>query len=164
MESAFAGPAKIAARMGGFDVRRIAEADPEEFAALCATPPAVHRFPGSMAGRIQAVARELLGVGLGDPADVEPAHARGDLGRSRERRLHRDLLVQEHPDQERERVGVEQAVRVGVAGQPEGHRAIVPERRAPRISPAAGATRPLTREPGGRTVEGHEGVPPCVAG
>ncbi|MEN1974507.1 HhH-GPD-type base excision DNA repair protein [Cellulomonas olei] len=60
MESAFAGPAKIAARMGGFDVHRIAEADPDEFAALCATPPAVHRFPGSMAGRIQAVARAVV--------------------------------------------------------------------------------------------------------
>jgi uncharacterized HhH-GPD family protein len=60
MESAFAGPAKIAHRMDGFDVRRIAEADPEQFAALCATPPAVHRFPGSMAGRIQAVAAAVV--------------------------------------------------------------------------------------------------------
>lgn len=60
METAFAGPAKIAARMGGFDVHRIADADPEEFAALCATPPAVHRFPGSMAGRIQALARAVV--------------------------------------------------------------------------------------------------------
>lgn len=76
MESAFAGPAKIAARMGGFDVRRIAEADPEEFAALCATPPAVHRFPGSMAGRIQAVARAVADDYDGDVtriwADGEP--------------------------------------------------------------------------------------------
>ena len=45
METAFAGPAKIADRMGGLDPGRIAEVDPEEFAALCATPPAVHRFP-----------------------------------------------------------------------------------------------------------------------
>ena len=66
MESAFAGPAKIAQRMGGFDVRRIAEADPEEFTALCATPPAVHRFPGSMAGRIQAVARAVADAYDGD--------------------------------------------------------------------------------------------------
>ncbi|WP_448629747.1 HhH-GPD-type base excision DNA repair protein [Cellulomonas soli] len=56
MESAFAGPAKIAERMGGLDVYRVAGADPHEFAALCAIPPAVHRFPGSMATRIQAVA------------------------------------------------------------------------------------------------------------
>ena len=60
MESAFAGPAKIAARMDGLDVHRIAEADPETFAALCATPPAVHRYPGSMAGRIQAVAAAVV--------------------------------------------------------------------------------------------------------
>ncbi|MHA7132662.1 HhH-GPD-type base excision DNA repair protein [Oerskovia turbata] len=56
MESAFAGPLKIAQRMGGFDVRRIATADPEAFAAMAATPPAIHRYPGSMAGRVQAVA------------------------------------------------------------------------------------------------------------
>ena len=60
MESAFAGPHKIARRMGGLDVRRIADADPEEFAALCAAPPAVHRYPGSMAARIQAVAGTVL--------------------------------------------------------------------------------------------------------
>ena len=66
MESAFAGPLKIAQRMGGFDVRRIAEADPEAFAALCATPPAVHRYPGSMAGRIQAVAAAVLSEYDGD--------------------------------------------------------------------------------------------------
>ena len=60
METAFAGPRKIAERMGGFDVRRIAAADPEEFSALCATPPAVHRYPGSMAGRVQAVAAAVV--------------------------------------------------------------------------------------------------------
>ena len=66
METAFAGPAKIADRMGGWDVRRIADADPDEFTALCATPPAVHRYPGSMAGRIQAVAREVVDAYDGD--------------------------------------------------------------------------------------------------
>jgi uncharacterized HhH-GPD family protein len=60
MEKAFSGPKVIADRMGGtLDVAAIAAADPEEFAALCATPPAVHRFPGSMAGRIQALCRSL---------------------------------------------------------------------------------------------------------
>ena len=51
MEVAFGGPKKIADRMGGVDAREIAEYDPEGFAALCATTPAVHRFPGSMAKR-----------------------------------------------------------------------------------------------------------------
>lgn len=60
MEVAFAGPKKIADRLGGFDVHAIAEADPEEFAAVCARQPAVHRFPGAMAKRIQALCRYLL--------------------------------------------------------------------------------------------------------
>ena len=57
MERAFAGPATILDRFGSLDPARIASADPDEFAALCARPPAVHRYPGSMAGRIQALAR-----------------------------------------------------------------------------------------------------------
>jgi|SRR5690625_985498 len=60
METAFAGPKKLHERLGGLDAERIAEADPEEFKKVCATPPAVHRFPGSMAGRIQALCGQLL--------------------------------------------------------------------------------------------------------
>jgi uncharacterized HhH-GPD family protein len=61
MEKAFSGPAVIAERMGGrLDVSAIAEMDPARFAALCAERPAVHRFPGSMAGRIQSVCRDLV--------------------------------------------------------------------------------------------------------
>ena len=56
MEHAFRGPAKVLARFGTLEPARIAAADPEEFAALCATPPAVHRFPGAMAARLQALA------------------------------------------------------------------------------------------------------------
>lgn len=61
MEKAFSGPWVIAQRMGGrLDVAAIAAADPEEFAALCAEPPAVHRFPRAMAGRIQDLCRILV--------------------------------------------------------------------------------------------------------
>ena len=56
MERAFAGPAKVLDRFGSLDPAAIAAADPEEFAALCAVPPAVHRFPASMAARIQQLA------------------------------------------------------------------------------------------------------------
>lgn len=55
MEKAFAGPHVLAARMDGLDAEAIAEADPEEFAALCARTPAIHRFPGSMAKRVQTL-------------------------------------------------------------------------------------------------------------
>ena len=60
MERAFAGPAKILERFGSLDPAEIAAADPEQFAALCSTPPAVHRFPGSMAARLQDLARLVV--------------------------------------------------------------------------------------------------------
>ncbi|MGA8048341.1 MAG: HhH-GPD-type base excision DNA repair protein [Dermatophilaceae bacterium] len=60
MERAFAGPAKILDRFGTLDPVRIAEADPDAFADLCATPPAIHRYGRSMAGRIQALARVVV--------------------------------------------------------------------------------------------------------
>ena len=60
MERAFAGPAKILERFGSLDPAAIAAADADEFAALCATPPAVHRYPGSMATRVQALAAHVV--------------------------------------------------------------------------------------------------------
>ena len=60
METAFAGPKKIADRMGGFDVRTIAEADLEEFVELCVTPPAIHRYGGSMGRRVHALANHVV--------------------------------------------------------------------------------------------------------
>jgi uncharacterized HhH-GPD family protein len=70
METAFLGPKKIADRMGGFEVRTIADADPEAFAAMCATPPAVHRYPGSMATRIQSLCRAVIETLDGDPEGI----------------------------------------------------------------------------------------------
>jgi len=60
MEHAFRGPAKVLARFGSLEPAALAAADPDEFAALCTVPPAVHRFPGSMAARIQALARVVV--------------------------------------------------------------------------------------------------------
>jgi len=68
MELAFAGPRKIADRLGAIDPHRIAECDPDGFARLCAETPAVHRFPGSMAKRIQDLAGEVVGRYGGDAA------------------------------------------------------------------------------------------------
>ena len=56
MEHAFRGPAKVLDRFGSLDPAAIAAADPTEFKALCSTPPAIHRFPGSMAERLQTLA------------------------------------------------------------------------------------------------------------
>lgn len=68
MEHAFRGPAKVLDRFGSIDPAAIAAADPEEFAALCSTPPAIHRFPGSMAARLQELARLVVDRYDGDAA------------------------------------------------------------------------------------------------
>ncbi|CAM5689937.1 HhH-GPD-type base excision DNA repair protein [Streptomyces fumanus] len=62
MEWAFQGPATIARRMGAedLDAHDIASRDPEQFAALLAEKPAVHRYPGSMAGRVQKLCQYLV--------------------------------------------------------------------------------------------------------
>ena len=84
MEKAFRGPAVIAERTGGdFDVAVIAATAEEDFVALCSTPPAVHRFPGAMAKRVQQVCRVLLESYDGDVRNLYAAAATGaELKRS----------------------------------------------------------------------------------
>ncbi|MGY1622791.1 HhH-GPD-type base excision DNA repair protein [Geodermatophilus sp. SYSU D00965] len=62
MERAFAGPRLLADRMGvdTLSAADVADADPEQLTAWFQGPPAVHRYPGSMAGRAQAVCRLLV--------------------------------------------------------------------------------------------------------
>ena len=70
MERAFAGPAKVLERFGTLDPDAIASADPEAFADLCATPPAVHRYGRSMAARIQALAVVVRDTYGGDASNL----------------------------------------------------------------------------------------------
>ncbi|MER7762812.1 HhH-GPD-type base excision DNA repair protein [Streptomyces sp. NPDC097619] len=72
MEWAFSGPYTIASRMGGedLDAHAIAAYDPEGFAALLSEKPAVHRYPGSMAKRIQQMCAFLVEHYDGDAAAV----------------------------------------------------------------------------------------------
>ncbi|MFJ8054369.1 HhH-GPD-type base excision DNA repair protein [Streptomyces luteogriseus] len=62
MEWAFKGPATIARRLGtdDLDAHEIAAHEPEAFAALLSQKPAVHRYPGSMAKRIQQLCQYLV--------------------------------------------------------------------------------------------------------
>ncbi|WP_151525847.1 HhH-GPD-type base excision DNA repair protein [Serinicoccus kebangsaanensis] len=60
MEVAFDGPRKILERLGSVDPAAIAGTDPEEFIALCATPPSVHRFPKSMGQRVHDLATAVV--------------------------------------------------------------------------------------------------------
>ncbi|MDH6226159.1 HhH-GPD-type base excision DNA repair protein [Streptomyces sp. MJP52] len=72
MEWAFKGPRTIADRMGAedLDAHDIAAHDPEAFAALLSEKPAVHRYPGSMAGRVQQLCQYLVEHHDGDAEDV----------------------------------------------------------------------------------------------
>lgn len=85
METAFAGPLKISQRIGAgagegdgagrddvarMDAATLAGYDPEALAALFAQTPAVHRFPGSMAGRVQALCGDIEADWGGDAAAI----------------------------------------------------------------------------------------------
>lgn len=66
MEHAFRGGWKVLERFGTLDPAAIAAADPEEFAALCSQPPAIHRFPKAMAARLQELASIVASTYGGD--------------------------------------------------------------------------------------------------
>src|SRR4051812_19687840 len=71
LEWAFKGPLALTERLGrDLDAADLAERDPETLAKVFATPPALHRFPGSMAGRVQELCRVLVAEYGGDPEAV----------------------------------------------------------------------------------------------
>lgn len=72
MEWAFCGPYTIARRMGhdDLDAHEIAACDPDAFAALLSEKPAVHRYPGSMARRVQQLCGHLVEEYGGDASAV----------------------------------------------------------------------------------------------
>jgi uncharacterized HhH-GPD family protein len=78
LEWAFKGPRHLADRLGrDLDAADIAARDPEALAAVFATPPALHRFPGSMAGRVQQLCQTIVDEYGGDPAAVWTGAASG---------------------------------------------------------------------------------------
>lgn len=85
MEKAFTSPSVLAERLGvpdgeDLDAGAIAAYDPEQLATLFSTPPALHRYPGSMAKRTQALCQELVTSYGGSAAAVwEDAASGADL-------------------------------------------------------------------------------------
>jgi uncharacterized HhH-GPD family protein len=55
VQKAFSGPLELSRRIGHLDAARIAAMEPTELDRVFRTPPALHRFPGSMAGKVQAL-------------------------------------------------------------------------------------------------------------
>ena len=72
LEKAFVGPYRLAERLGAphLDAAAIADHDPVDFAAIFAKPPAIHRFPGSMAERTQKLCRAIADTYGNDAASV----------------------------------------------------------------------------------------------
>ena len=78
MEKAFGGPYELKGRLGHLDVRKIATMDPDRLNAVFRERPALHRFPGSMAGRVQALSKVIVEEYGGDAGSVWTAARDGD--------------------------------------------------------------------------------------
>ena len=71
MEKAFMGPKVLRERLGGrLDAAEIAAMDPDRLDAVFRERPAIHRFPGSMAKRVQAAAKVVVDRYGGDAGAI----------------------------------------------------------------------------------------------
>ena len=72
MEKAFTSPSVLAERMGAdhLDAATIAALPPETLLEYFRTPPALHRFPGSMAQRTQQLCQAIVDEWDGDAANI----------------------------------------------------------------------------------------------
>jgi uncharacterized HhH-GPD family protein len=78
VQTAFAGPLKLERRLGHLDPARIAEMGPDELEAAFREKPAVHRFPGAMARRVQELCAVVRDEHGGDAARVWTEARDGD--------------------------------------------------------------------------------------
>jgi uncharacterized HhH-GPD family protein len=70
METAFAGPAKLRDRIGGLDAAAIAGYDADELVDVFRIQPSIHRYPGSMAGRVQSLCSAVVEEWGGDASAI----------------------------------------------------------------------------------------------
>lgn len=71
VETAFAGPSRLKERLGGdLDPSLVANLDPERLESIFKEKPAIHRFPGNMAKRVQAVAEFVATEYDGDTRNI----------------------------------------------------------------------------------------------
>lgn len=87
MEKAFAGPYELKHRLGHLDARKIARMNPEELDRAFRERPALHRFPGTMARRVQAMCAAVVKDYGGDAASVWRDAATGEELESRVKKL-----------------------------------------------------------------------------
>ena len=70
VQKAFSGPWDIRQRLGHLDAKRIAAMDPAELDRVFRERPAIHRFPGSMAGKVQALCAAIAERYDGDASRI----------------------------------------------------------------------------------------------
>jgi uncharacterized HhH-GPD family protein len=70
VQKAFSGPLVLRQRLGHLDAARIAATDPSQLEQIFRTPPAIHRFPASMAGKVQALCKAIANEYGNDAARV----------------------------------------------------------------------------------------------
>jgi len=70
VQTAFAGPLKLKQRLGTLDPGQIAATDPGKVEAAFREKPAIHRFPGNMARRVQDLAQVVVDDYGGDAGRV----------------------------------------------------------------------------------------------
>lgn len=70
LQKAFSGPLELRRRIGTLDARTIAEMDPEALATAFRQRPALHRFPGNMARRVQELCTAIANDYAGDAARI----------------------------------------------------------------------------------------------
>lgn len=83
VQKAFAGPLELQRRLGSLDAAQIAGMDSGELEEVFRRKPAIHRFPGSMAGRVQELCRAIVSDYGGDAAAIWRDAADPDDLRSR---------------------------------------------------------------------------------
>ena len=79
VQKAFSGPLELQRRIGHLDATRIAAMDPEELDDVFRTPPALHRFPGSMAGKVQELSARSPTATAATPRRLDRGRRRPDL-------------------------------------------------------------------------------------
>jgi uncharacterized HhH-GPD family protein len=84
VQKAFSGPLEIRRRLGFFDAAAIARTDPAELEAVFRARPAIHRFPGNMARRVQELCATIADEYGGR---AERVWLEAKTGRNLERRL-----------------------------------------------------------------------------
>ncbi len=84
VQKAFSGPLELKRRLGQLDAARIAAMDPGDLVEVFRERPALHRFPGSMATKVQAL---CAAIATGYANDAGQVWREATDGQDLERRL-----------------------------------------------------------------------------